>query len=325
MRKYRQIKYQELVKIETYLKLGFTQADIAIELQRNESTISRIISANIDENGNFNAEQAWNNICERKSKANSHFKVVSASLLEKFILEKIETYWSPEQIAGRWQIDTGETICHETIYQYMYKHHPEMVKLYFRRKGKKYRKDREKLKYGIDGMCMIDERPDEVEERKELGHWEGDTMIGKNHKQAISTNVERKSGYLLAEKMTTKEASLMADIQEDMFKEIPEIFRISLTVDQGKEFAWHKVIEYKTKMTVYFCHKASPWEKASNENTNGLLRQFIPKGTDFNTVTPEDLQKYVDLINDRPRKRLGYQTPREVFYEEINTHSCASR
>ena len=163
-------------------------------------------------------------------------------------------------------------------------------------------------------MRMIEERPEEVEFRKELGHWEGDTVIGKDNKLAILTNVERKSGYLLAEKLSSKRAEETADIYEELFSDLPDEMRLTLTVDQGREFAWHKIIEAETKMTVYFCHKASPWEKGSNENTNGLLRWFIPKETDLNTVSEKDLAKYVDLLNNRPRKRLNYLTPKEVFF-----------
>lgn len=323
MKQYKHLNHDELVKIQTYLECGLKQAEIAIRLNKSESTISRTISA-YPAKGPFDAEKAWTDVCERKSRGNSHPKIVSDDLLKKFVLEKIESYWSPEQIAGRWRNDTGETICHETVYNYMYKYHPETIKLYFRRKGKKYRTDRDKQKGKIDGMKMIDERPKSADERKEIGHWEGDTLIGKNHKQAIVTNVERKSGYLLAEKTPQKEAETVADICEEMFSEIPDELKITLTVDQGGEFAWHKVIEAETKMTVYFCHKAAPWQRGTNENTNGLLRQFIPKGTNFENVSDEDLQRYVDLINNRPRKRLAFLTPKEVFSEELRVKTCSS-
>lgn len=321
MRTYQQITYEELVKIETYLQEGLSKADIAIRLGRHKSTISRIVSAQTGEP--FSAEARWKTICERKSKANSHPRILSDELLKEFILEKIETYWTPEQIAGRWKKDVGEIICHETIYQYIYRHHPEIVKLYFARKGKKYRKNREK-KGGIDGMRMIDERPEEVENRREFGHWEGDTICGaKSTLGRILTNVERKSGYLLAEKMPDGRAEVTADITRDLFEELPDELKISIAYDQGSEFAWHKVIEAETKMTVYFCHKSSPWQRGSNENTNGLLRRFIPKGTDLSTVSKEDLHYYVELINNRPRKRLGFLTPAEVLKEELK-QSCTS-
>ena len=140
---------------------------------------------------------------------------------------------------------------------------------------------------------------DQKKQKKErFGDFEGDTIVGKNHQQGIVTNVERKSGLLLAKKVRKKTAEEIADVTAEMF------------------FAWHKVIEVENKITVYFADPYSPWQRGSLENVNGLLRQFIPKGTDFDTVSAEDLQKYLDLINNRPRKRLGFKTPLEVFTEE---------
>lgn len=173
---------------------------------------------------------------------------------------------------------------------------------------------------------MIDDRPKEVTEQKEVGHWEGDTIVGKNHQQGIVTNVERKSGFLMASKVTRKTAEEVYDVTVEDFEDLPPPeLKISITYDNGREFAWHKMIEGTTKITVYFAHAYSPWERGSNENTNGLLRQFIPKGTDFNTVTAEMLDHYVHLLNNRPRKRLGFKTPYEVFQQELQKVAVDSR
>lgn len=295
------------------------ETEIAIQLSRHKSTISRCVREYSEEDGTFVAESAWEKICERKSLGKSHPRILEDELLKKYIVEKIESYWTPEQIAGRWKEETGEPLCHETIYQYIYKYHPQLIRLYLRRKGKKYQHKR-KEKYQIMDRRMIDERPKEVETREEKGHWEGDTIVRKEHRQGIVTNVERTSGLLLAKKVSRKTAPFVADITKEMFEEIPEELKISITYDNGREFAWHKVIEAETKMTVYFAHTYSPWERGTNENTNGLLRQFIPKGTDFDAVSEKDLQKYVDLINNRPRKRHHWKTPLEVFHNK----SCTS-
>lgn len=328
MRQYRQLSYREMVKIQIYLEDGIKRSEIAIRLSRNKSTISRLIRRNQEE-GCFKADRALEKIAERKHKANAHPRILDDSLLKKFILEKIETFWTPEQIAGRWKKDTGEPLSHETIYRYIYTHHPELVRLHFRRKGKRYRNRKwEKLKGikrgGIKGMRMIESRPETVDERKEVGHWEGDSIVGKKRQQIILTNVERKSGYLLAAKSSFKTSREVAAITKNMFEEIPDELRITLTLDQGMEFARHRIIEDKTKMTVYFCHKSSPWERGINENANGLLRWFIPKGTDFEKVSEKDLCRYVDLLNSRPRKRLNFLTPAEVFLEEVRKKSCSS-
>lgn len=306
-----------MIKLETLLEEGYTGGEIALRLGKDKTTIYRCLTKNSQADGTFDGKKAWEMVCARKQKANTHYRILPESTLEAFILEKIEVYWSPEQIAGVWKTDHGEPLAHETIYQYIYTHHPELVRLYLRRKGKKYQKQR-KEKYQIDDRRMIDERPEEVEANKEIGHWEGDTIVGKHHKQGILTNVERKSGLLLATKVPVRSAEAILDATELLFETIPEEYRVSMTYDNGKEFAWHKLIEQSTKMTVYFAHPYSPWERGRNENTNGLLRQFIPKGTDLETVPEEQLQYYVHLLNGRPRKRHGYLTPYQVFQNELS-------
>jgi IS30 family transposase len=329
MRKYKQAIHQEFMQLECYQEAGYNLCDIAIKIGKDKSTLGRWIQKYGDENGKFKATTAWESFQTVKRSANTHPKILSNILLEKFVLEKIETYWSPQQIAGRWKTLSGEAISHETIYQYIFKYHPEMVKLFFRRKGRKYRNRRleaANMKGQIADMNMITNRPLEVENRKEIGHWEGDTVIGANHKGSFVTNVERKTGFLLARTLPNKQADTLADITEEMFTELPDELRISLTVDQGREFAWHKIISVATKMDVYFCHKSSPWERGTNENTNGLLRQFFPKNTDLSTVSEIELQKYVKLLNNRPRKRLQYRTPAELFNDELKNKliSCTS-
>lgn len=314
--KYEKLDYGDIVRIEFLLKRKMKQTEIAIQLSRNKSTISRCIKDYTDSKGAFEAEVVWEKIKENRRNRKGHRKILEDALLKKYILEKIEIHWTPEQVSGRWRSETGKVICHETIYQFVYEHHPHLVKLYFRRKGKKYEHDR-KAKYQLRDRRMIDERPPSVESRAIMGHWEGDTIVGKNHKQGIVTNVERKSGLLLAQKVPRRTAKNVADVTKEMFDTIPDELKISMTYDNGREFAWHKIIETENNMTVYFAHPYSSWERGSNENTNGLLRQFIPKKTDFNTVSKQDLDNYVDLINNRPRKRLKWKTPFEVFHNLI--------
>lgn len=318
MKRYKQLTYEDMIKIETLFLEGLKPPDIALRIGKNKTTVYRCISKN-SVGDTFKADLAWELIKERKRKANSHQRIFSDSLLEKFIVERIESYWSPEQIAGKWKKDVGEPLSHETIYKYIYENKPELIKVYLRRKGKKYQKNR-KEKYSIQDRRMIDERSKEIEERNEIGHWEGDTIIGKNQKQAIVTNVERKSGFLMASKVENRTAGDVCDVTIEDFAELPKELKISITYDNGSEFAWHRMIEGIAKITVYFAHAYSPWERGTNENTNGLLRQFIPKGTDFSQVSEKDLQKYVSLLNNRPRKRLKYQTPYEVLQE--NLKSC---
>jgi len=314
MKTYKQLTETDMIKIETLLSEEYNASEIAIKLGKHKTTIYRCIKNNSKEK--FVANDVWEEVSSRKSISNRHPRILQDSVLAKYILIKIEEHWSPEQIAGKWREETQEAICHETIYQYVYKNHSKLIKLYFRRKGKKYQHNR-KEKYQLKDRRMIDERPSSVETRKEMGHWEGDTIVGKAHKGAIVTNVERKTGKLIASKVerATGRAILEATIKS--FKDLPAELSISMTYDNGREFALHKDIEEQTKMTVYFAHPYSPWERGSNENTNGLLREFIPKGTDFADVSEQDLAYYVELINNRPRKRFGFKTPNELFNEEL--------
>lgn len=301
MKTYKQLTFVDMVKIETFLEEGYKLGYIALKLEKRNTAIYRCIKNNsID--GKFDAEKAWELVSKRKTRANKHYRILPSSILEKFILEKIQIYyWSPEQIAGYWSKSTGEALCHETIYKFVYDYHPSLVKIYFRRKGKKYQHNR-KEKYQILDRRMIDERPEDVNDRKEIGHWEGDTIIGKDHKGAIVTNVERSSGFFIASKTKNRSAEEIFSSTVKDFESLPKELRISMTYDNGKEFSEHKKIESALSMTIYFAHTYSPWERGSNENTNGLLRQFIPKGTDFDTVSDEDLLHYVDLINNRREK-----------------------
>lgn len=317
MKKYKHLSYDELVKIETLKNENYSEKEIAIIISRDKTTIYRCIKK-YSVNDEFIASTAYEKIRERKLQNSKPRRILSDSLLEKYIVEKIEEYWSPEQIANKWKHIHNEALSHETIYQYVYTHKPDMVKVFFARKGKKYQKDR-RSKHQILNRRMIDERPDRVELREDVGHWEGDTIIGKNHKGAIVTNVERKTGLLVASKIPNKTAQAVLDATKDDFNDLPNELCVSITYDNGKEFSYHEMIEKQTGMTVYFARAYSPWERGTNENTNGLLRRFIPKGTDFDTVSEEDLAKYVDKINNRPRKRLGWLSPNEMIQNEINS------
>jgi IS30 family transposase len=311
-----QFNLANLLTMEILMNEGIKVPEIAVRLGKNKTSVYRSIKTNSEADGTFSAVSAWEKIRKRKRLANAHYRILSGSLLAKYIVEKIECYWSPEQIAGTWKLEQQEALCQETVYQFVYRYHPELIKIYFRRKGKKYQHNR-KAKYQIKDRVMIDERPKEVEKRKIPGHWEGDTIVGKDHQGAITTNVERKSGFLIASKVDHSTAQEVADVMIEDFSELPEELLVSVTYDNGREFAEHKQIAASTKMTVYFAHAYSPWERGTNENANGLLRQFIPKGTDFSTVSHEDLKHYVDLINNRPRKRHGWKTPQQILSQSL--------
>ncbi len=241
--------------------------------------------------------------------------------LQDYVLEKLYNYWSPEQISKRLFIDYPDDdsmrVSHETIYRFIYKiedpqKRKKTIKFLRQRKKKRYcRKGKNRKRTNIPNLTSIRERPKECEEREE-GHWEGDLIIGKDHKTAIGTLVERSSRYTLIVPLITKKNSVTTVISfAKAFECFPDSLKKSLTYDRGSEMSWHEVFTDKTGIKVYFADPHSPWQRGTNENTNGLIRQFFPKKTDFSKYTEKDFQKVQELLNNRPRKVLGFMTPRE--------------
>lgn len=313
-----QLTLKERFKIETLLEAGWLQKDVASHIGRNESTVSREISRIAGEK--YEAQKAHVRSRKTRKKAKRKTKkLLVDEIIHAYVEEKLtKEYWSPEQIAGRLRKDFGLIICHETIYQFIYEEKKEWKK-YLRQKKGKYRrrhgtKKREKEREEAKKQ-RIDMRPTIVAERSRIGDWEGDTIVGGEKTTAILTHVERKSGFLLADLLKRKTASSVKEKAVERFKDIPEDKKHTITYDNGTEFSEHEFIERETNMNIYFAYPYHSWERGTNENTNGLLRQFFPKKSMFATLTQEVVDLTVDLINNRPRKRLGYLTPCEVFVE----------
>jgi IS30 family transposase len=246
---------------------------------------------------------------------------VLIATIEKMIGEKL----SPEQVSGRLRLenplDTSKQVSTETIYLHMY----SKIKAGDNSIGKNLRhnhiKRRKRLtskdKRGIIvDRTLIDKRPPIVETKSRIGDWEGDTIEGARKQGYIMTMVDRHSKYLMASLMRHKTADLLEKNASKAFRDIPMAFRKTLTVDNGKEFAFHKKIARKTGLEVYFARPYHSWERGLNEHTNGLLRQYFPKGTSFYQITAKELAAAVESINNRPRKALGYRTPNEVFFAQ---------
>jgi IS30 family transposase len=195
---------------------------------------------------------------------------------------------------------------------------PKSLKKVLRFKGRRRKPKNEEEKRGkLLDTTSIHDRPECVETRSRIGDWESDTVHGKRNTGAFATHVDRKSGFLLTSKLdaATSEAFSASTIQ--VFGALPQAARCSLTADRGKEFSQHLSLSSSLGMPVFFCDPSSPWQRGSNENTNGLLRQFFPKGSSFATVSHTDLASATDLINDRPRKRLNWLSPRDVFFDSL--------
>jgi IS30 family transposase len=253
---------------------------------------------------------------KRKSEASKRYcRIPRYSKVEKYVLEKIKLYWSPSQISWRYEKEhTNETLSHQTIYSYLYNNHKNLIYKYFRRKGKKYR-TRKQISFIMRDKKMISERPKIINERWRIWDWEGDTIVWVRNgsKAVLLTNVERKSGYLLCEKLENKTADKVLKITIKLFKQIPKEKKQTITYDNWLEFLEHFLIEKKTGLIVYFANAYHSRERWTNENTNWLIRQFLPKKTDFTKISEYKIKKIVKLINDRPRERLWFATPKEVF------------
>lgn len=317
---YHQFTQTERVLLSGYLRAGFNQTEIARLLGKHKSTISRQLSNNPAPNKiGYDARIAHINAKLKRISANQRFrKIEQDNWLRDYIKKKLKLKWSPDQIAGRLKRVYKRTIIvHETIYQYIYKVEPELIK-HLRFKKSKYRK-----RYGTgkriterkanDPKRRIWERPEEIEERSRLGDFEGDLVDGVNHSGYILTHVDRRSGYLLADKLKQAKAKIIKEITIKRFNQISEKKRKSITYDNGQGFADWEVTEKKIKVMIFFANPYHYWERGTNENTNGLLRQFFPKKSSFKEITQQSVDKAVKLINNRPRKRLNYLTPYEVF------------
>ena len=292
------------------------RSECARRLGMNRSSISNEIKRYVDDDGIYRGGHAHKKYLEKRKKAKQpNRKIENDPQLRRYIVCKLKLWWSPEQIAGRLRLK--ETIiCHETIYTWIYMERPDLVK-YLRHQKSKYRKKRGSWARIERNKAMkikrITERPKVVLRRSRIGDWEGDTIVGKEKKQRILTYVERKSGYGMAEKLDVVTAEIIEQRTEECFKKIPMHMRLTLTRDNGVEFGdYDRTLEKRLGMDVYRATPYHSWERGTNENWNGLVRQFFPKGMLFAMITSYQIQHAVHMLNDRPRKRLGYRTPREV-------------
>lgn len=292
---------------------------IAAELGRNQSTVSRELARNQSSATIYLPDSAQAKMQARRQASKSAFSNISeASIAE--IKQRLSEYHSPEQIVGRLRREGLAKISHETIYQMIYADHENLnqYQQYLRQgRGKRRQRGGQNSKRGqIPGRIGIEHRPPIADAKIEIGHWESDTMIGGNHSGVIVTHVDKASKFLVAGLGKNKTSVEVNQVTLSLFAPIPEVQLKTMTFDNGKEFSGHAELSKKLSISCYFANPYSSWERGLNEHTNGLLRQFFPKRTDFKIVTPEALEKAVNLINNRPRKSLDYQTPFEVFYSK---------
>lgn len=326
---YKHLTHDDRVAFSTLRRMGHSLRTIAKELGKHHSTFSRERRRNRKENkSGYDPRHARKLLHARRTAAHAcRRKPMRIAWVRCYVLRKLKKYWSPEQIAGRLRKRHGKTIiCHETIYQWIYKERPDL-KRYLRSQKGKYRRRhgsnrRKRMREMEDAKRRVDVRPQVIEKRKRIGDWEGDTVVGKEKSERILTHVERKSGMLLADKISGMKADVVRKTTVQRFRSVPDSKRHSVTYDNGIEFAEHEFIERDANVKIYFAYPYHSWERGTNENTNGLLRQFFPKGSAFRNITQEDIDRAVSLINNRPRKRHGYRTPIEVFNRKKWCTSC---
>ena len=293
---------------------GFSIRVIARMLNRSPSSVSREFRRNCYANGEYAAHHADKLYRKRRKNCGRKPKLKEGPARD-YVLEKMSLRWSPEQIAGRSKLDNEPFgISFPTIYGGIDSGVlPPQLKKIMRFKWQHKKCKGEDKRGKIPDTTPISKRPAGAENRTRFGHWESDTVLGMRKTGCFGTHVERKSGYLVAFRINDRQDKAFNIATIKAFSAIPDKLKKSFTVDNGKEFAAHKELSEATGMNVYFCDPYSPWQRGTNENTNGLLRQFFPKGTSFADVTDEDLQHFVDMINNRPRKRLNFLTPFEVL------------
>jgi IS30 family transposase len=318
----RYLSEQERVRIADLRQAGHGVRAIAEQTGRSPSTISRELRRNRDpDSGQYRPFMAHKLAVRRRARPRPG-KIAADPVLREFVAERLEQRWSPGQVSralrSHFPDDPARHVVHERIYQAVYR--PELGGLprelparalrTRRRRRRPHRRPGERRTNGIIAMTMLDRRPAEAAGRSEPGHWEGDLITGASNRSAIGTLVDRASRFTILLHLPGRHtAEAVRDALIAALSSLPPRLRRSLTWDQGKEMALHAEITAALSMPVYFCQKASPWQRPSNENTNGLLRQYFPKGSDLRAHGPGDLAAVAAQLNTRPRKTLGWDTP----------------
>lgn len=290
---------------------GACVAKIAIQLGRHRSTIHRELVRNGSSQG-YRAVRAQQ-LAEQRRQERPLVRKMDRVEIRECVIKKLIKYWSPEQISGRCKLEPSPClISHQTIYTWIQTdENSSHWRTFLRHNGRQRRGEERRGR--IPKQVTIKDRPKIVDKRSRYGDWEGDTVRGSGSSEVIVTLVERKSGFMIAGRAKNRTATVVAKRIIKMFEQVPEDKRKTLTLDNGKEFAMHERISARLKLPIYFARPYCSYERGTNENANGLLRQFIPKKTNISEVSHQSLASHVDMMNDRPRKRLNYKTPRECF------------
>lgn len=329
--KYQHLSIEEREKIQLGLWAKKSICTIAKEIGRPPSTVSREMRRNVSPTTNkYNPRVSHERALKKRTSRGRKLRLKNG-FIRRYVVSGLRTGLSPEQIAGRLHLDyPNESISHEAIYQYIYSHvHRNgfgYIKLGYH-DLRKYLKRRHKRR-GQRGMRRvqrvfrpkgpsIDERPEEVETRKTIGHWETDSVVSRKSLVALNTLVERKTGLVLISKIENSKAETTKNIIVERLSSVPRDFRKTVTSDNGHENFWYDEVQKEINILWFFAHPYHSFERGTNENTNGLIRWYFPKGTDFERISDESIKAVETALNNRPRKRLGWKTPLEAFNESV--------
>ena len=316
------LSLDEREEIRAGLERGDTFTAIAAEIGRAVSTVSREVAAN----GGREDYRAWraHGAARERARRPKPSKLSHRPLAAQ-VTAWLEELWSPEEIARRLPMEFPDDpmmrVSHETIYQSLFVQGRGELRRELHRclrtgRARRAPRDRHRQQRGIPNKVMISERPADVDDRAVPGHWEGDLIIGANNQSAVGTLVERTTRFVLLLHLPEgREAENVTDAMKRAITGLPDELVRTITWDQGTEMAGHAKFTVDTGVQVYFCDPHSPWQRGSNENTNGLLRQYMPKGTDLSVHTADDLARISRSLNNRPRKTLGFMTPSEKLTE----------
>lgn len=311
---YKQLAREQRYQIYVLMRAGHNQSRIAVLVGCDKSTISRELRRNRGLKG-YRPYQADEMAFSRQCEAyRSRIAWQTWQQVERLLRQD----WSPEQITGRLKLEKQPPVSHECIYLYVYAEKRRGGTLHRHLRSQK----KQRKRYGgyirrgqIPNRTSIDKRPKIVASKGRFGDWEADTIVGARHKGGILSAVERKSKLTRLRKLATKGAAEMKDNSIELLAPLAAKVH-TITVDNGKEFCDHELIAAGLQARIYFAHPYASWERGLNENTNGLVRQYFPKKYDFARITDADVERVEELLNNRPRKTLGYRTPNEVFFKQ---------
>ena len=300
------------------LRAEYSYSEIARTINKHASSVSKHVREHGGRNA-YDVKEVRRKKHQKRILAMEGIRIIHGTLLRS-IITLLKEHFSPEQISGslarkRKHVDPS------TIYRYIDERAPHLKQYLRSQKGKYRRRRGTKIKEKereLKKKRRIDERPSIIDRRGRIGDWEGDTMLGKDKRVRIVTYVDRRTGYLIAFLLPKTNAELLAKLTIKKFSSLPMKKRRTITFDNGTEFSDWERIEEKIGMIIYFAYPYHSWERGTNENTNGLLRQYFPKGYDFNLITKQELDHVVKKLNERPRKRLKFKSPKEVFWKVCN-------